>query len=144
MQSTDYIPEIAEDDEDDRYEYVVNEFNHVQRPKAFIEFYSKMELPRPIPKMVKSDARLAKVLGNHVVNDLVCLKTNTIKYLRTNTLEQLQTFVAQPDPCQQQRANEIIVQPGQCKFSVDRKMTRSQSALFRNQIDQYFKYDPPK
>lgn len=35
-QSADYIPEIVEDDEDDRYEYVVNEFNHVERPRAFI------------------------------------------------------------------------------------------------------------
>lgn len=84
-----------------------------------------MELPRPIPKIVKSDARLAKVLGNRVVNDLVCLRTNAIRYLKMSTLEQLQTFIAQPGPYQYQKANEIIVQPGQCKFSVDRKMTRA-------------------
>lgn len=87
MQSSDFIPEIAEDDEDDRYEYVINEFNHVERPKAFIWFYQKMEMPKPIPKIVKADLRLAKVLGNHLVSDLVSLKTNTIGYLRVNTLE---------------------------------------------------------
>ena len=36
MSSVDYIPEIVDDDEDDRYEYIVNEFNRVERPEAFI------------------------------------------------------------------------------------------------------------
>ena len=44
---------LSNPEKNEVYEYVVNEWNNIRRPRAFYTFYNKMSMEKPVKKVVK-------------------------------------------------------------------------------------------